>query len=39
MRIVQIALLWRCYAQGPGKLQSGTLLEDEIAFETWGIKP
>jgi hypothetical protein len=30
---VQIALLYRCYAQGPGGLKSGTLMNDELAEE------
>ena len=33
---VQAGLLYRTYAQGPGGLKSGTLLEDELAFERWG---
>ena len=37
--LVQLALLWRCYSQGPGGLKSGTLLEDELAFEMWGKRP
>mgnify|MGYP000461298931 CR=1 FL=1 len=36
---VQGALLWRCWVQGPGGSETGTLLEDELAFETWGRKP
>ena len=36
---VQAALLWRCYSQGPGGLKSGTLAEDEIAIERWGVRP
>jgi hypothetical protein len=30
---VQVALLYRCYAQGPGGLKSGTLMNDELAAE------
>ena len=37
---VQAALLLRCWSQGPcGGNKSGTLLEDELAFELWGKKP
>ena len=28
-------MLYRCYAQGPGGIESGTLIEDEIAAEIW----
>lgn len=28
---IHIAMLWRCFAQGVGGLESGTLLEAEIA--------
>lgn len=33
---VRIALLYRCYSQGVGRLKSGTLLEDELALEMFG---
>ena len=33
---VQAGLLYRVYAQRVGGLKSGTLLEDELAFERWG---
>lgn len=36
---VQATLLWRCYSQRPGGLESGTLLEDEAAMERWGKRP
>lgn len=36
---VQAALLWRCWLQGPGGSETGTLLEDELAFRTWGRRP
>lgn len=29
-------MLYRCYAQGPGGVESGTLLEDELAATLWG---
>ena len=32
---IQLAMLYRCYAQGPGGVESGTLLEDELAVELW----
>lgn len=28
-------MLYRCYTQGPGGVESGTLLEDELAEELW----
>lgn len=28
-------MLYRCYAQGPGGIESGTLLEDELAAVLW----
>lgn len=36
---VQAAMLWRCWAQGHGGLKTGTLLEDELAYELWGKRP
>lgn len=34
---VQLALMYRCCAQGPGGLQTGTLMNDELAAEMdWG---
>ena len=33
---VQAGLLYRTYAQRPGGLKSGTLLEDELEIERWG---
>ena len=33
---VQVAMLYRCYAQGPGGVESGSLLEDELAARMWG---
>lgn len=29
-------MLYRCYAQGPGGVESGSLLEDELAARMWG---
>jgi hypothetical protein len=29
-------MLYRCYAQGPGGVESGTLLEDELSTVLWG---
>lgn len=31
MPAIHLAMLWRIFAQGVGGLESGTLLEDEIA--------
>ena len=33
---IHLAMLYRCYAQGPGGVESGTLLEDELAAALWG---
>lgn len=33
---VQLAMLYRCYAQGPGGVETGGLLEDELSQVLWG---